>query len=109
MQLPEDPRAALDERLDLEVFFPDRPIAQVLREPGHEQVGRLEQVPVGRDDEVAGFAKSGMVGDLSAWERTFGRRERSFRRVNHGVRHRDQGGEAVTQAVEATPGGLDLG
>ena len=45
-------RAALDERLDLEVFFPDRAVAQVLREASAEQVGGLEEVPVGRDDEI---------------------------------------------------------
>ena len=44
--------AALDERLDLEVLFPDRAVAQVLREAGAEQVGGLEEVPVGGDDEV---------------------------------------------------------
>ena len=52
VQFPEDARAALDERLDLEVFFPDRAVAQVLREASAEQVGGLEEVPVGRDDEI---------------------------------------------------------
>jgi hypothetical protein len=52
VQAPKDARAALDERLDLEVLFPDRAIAQVRREAGDEQVGRLQDVPVCRDDEV---------------------------------------------------------
>ena len=52
VQLPEDPGAALDERLDLEVLLPHRAVAQVLREAGAEQVGGLEEVPVGGDDEV---------------------------------------------------------
>ena len=50
--LPEDAGAALDERLDLEVLLPHRAVPQVLREAGAEQVGGLEEVPVGRDDEV---------------------------------------------------------
>ena len=52
MQLPEDPGAALDEGLDLEVLLPDRPVPQVLGQAGAEQVGRLEEVPVGRDNKV---------------------------------------------------------
>ena len=52
VQTPEDARAALDERLDLEVLLPDRAVAQVLGKAGAEQVGRLEDVAVGRDDEA---------------------------------------------------------
>jgi hypothetical protein len=52
VQLPEDPGAALDERLDLEVFLPDRAVAQVLREARAKEVGGLEEVPVRRDDEI---------------------------------------------------------
>ena len=52
VQPPEDGGAALDERLDLEVLLPHRPIAEVLGEAGLEQVDGLEEVPVARDDEV---------------------------------------------------------
>jgi hypothetical protein len=52
VEAPEDAGAALDERLDLEVLLPDGAVPQVLRESGLEDVRRLEEVPVGRDDEV---------------------------------------------------------
>jgi hypothetical protein len=39
VQSPEDPGPVLDERLDLEVVLPDRPVAQVLGQAGDEQVG----------------------------------------------------------------------
>ena len=52
VQTPEHTRAVLDEGLDLEVLFPDRAVAQVLGKAGAEQVGRLEDVAVGRDDEA---------------------------------------------------------
>ncbi len=52
VQPPEDARAALDERLDLEVLFPDRAVAQVLRQPRDEQVGGLEEMPVRGHDEI---------------------------------------------------------
>src|SRR5207245_3474852 len=61
--------AALDEWLDLEVFLPERPIPQMLRQTSEEQIGRLHDVPVGRDDKVlfghsmrpscAGLARAG--------------------------------------------------
>jgi hypothetical protein len=44
--------AALHERLDLEVVLPDAAVAQMLREPGDEEVGRLQDVPVGGDDKL---------------------------------------------------------
>jgi hypothetical protein len=47
VQAPEDPGAALDERLDLEVVLPDSSIPQVLGEAGDEQIRRFEDVPVG--------------------------------------------------------------
>ena len=52
MQSPEDPGPALDERLDLEVVFPDRPVPQVLGQAGDEEVGGLEDVTVGGDDKL---------------------------------------------------------
>jgi hypothetical protein len=52
VQLPEDAGAALDQRLDLEVLLPHAAVAQVLRQPGAEEIGRLEDVAVGGDDEV---------------------------------------------------------
>src|SRR2546423_3316288 len=61
--------AALDEWLDLEVFLPERPIPQMLRQTSEEEIGRLNDVPVGRDDKVlfghsmrpscAGLARAG--------------------------------------------------
>src|SRR3984957_1260164 len=51
VQPPEDPRPSLDEWLDLEVVLPDRPIPQVGRQPGDEEIGWLEDVAVGRNDE----------------------------------------------------------
>ena len=48
----EDPGPALDERLDLEVVFPDGAVAQVLGQAGREEVGGLEDVPVGGDDKL---------------------------------------------------------
>src|SRR6185369_14293073 len=51
----EDRGAALDEGLDLEVLFPHRAVAQVLRQTGLEEVGRLEDVAVGRDHETLSF------------------------------------------------------
>ena len=52
VQHPEDPGPALDERLDLEVLLPDPPVPQMLGQPGGEEVGRLEDVPVGGDDKL---------------------------------------------------------
>ena len=52
VQPPEDPGPALDERLDLEVVLPDRPVPQVLGQAGDEEVGGLEDVPVGGDDKL---------------------------------------------------------
>src|SRR5262249_6589037 len=52
VQAPEDPRAAFVEGLDLEVLLPHPAIAQVLRQARDEQIGRLQDVPVGRDDEI---------------------------------------------------------
>jgi hypothetical protein len=52
MQSPEDPGPALDEGLDLEVVLPHGPVAQVLGQAGDEEVGRLEDVAVGGDDEL---------------------------------------------------------
>ena len=52
VQLAEDPGAALDEGLDLELLLPHGHVAQVRGQAGLEQVDRLEEVPVGRDDEV---------------------------------------------------------
>ena len=51
VQAAEDPRPALDERLDLEVVLPDAAVAQVLGQAGDEEVRGLEDVPVGRDDK----------------------------------------------------------
>jgi hypothetical protein len=51
VQPPEDPGAPLDERLDLEVLFPDCSIPEVLRQAGEEQIRRLEEVTVGRNNE----------------------------------------------------------
>jgi hypothetical protein len=44
--------ATLHERLYLEVVLPDTPVAQVLRQAGDEEVGGLQDVPVGRDDKL---------------------------------------------------------
>ena len=52
VQAPEDPGPALDQRLDLEVVLPDPPVPQVLGQAGGEEVGGLEDVPVGGDDEL---------------------------------------------------------
>ena len=52
VQSPEDPGPALDQRLDLEVVLPDPPVPQVLGQAGGEEVGGLEDVPVGGDDEL---------------------------------------------------------
>jgi hypothetical protein len=52
VEAAEDAGAVLDERLDLEVLFPHRTVAEVLREAGLEEVDRFEQVPVPGDDEV---------------------------------------------------------
>ena len=52
VQSPEDPGPTLDERLDLEVVLPDRPVPQVLGQTGDEEVGGLEDVPVGGNDEL---------------------------------------------------------
>ncbi len=51
VQAPEDPRTAFDERFDLEVVLPHAAVAQVLGEAGDEEVGGLQDVPVGRDDK----------------------------------------------------------
>jgi len=51
VELAEDPGAALDQRLDLEVLLPHRAVPQVLREAGLEEVDRLEDVPVRGHDE----------------------------------------------------------
>ena len=52
VESPEDPGAALDQGLDLEVVLPDRPVPQVLGQAGDEEVGGLEDVPVSRNDEL---------------------------------------------------------
>ncbi len=49
---PEEARAALDERLDLEVVLPDPAVAQVLRQAGDEEIGGFEDVPVGGNDKL---------------------------------------------------------
>ena len=43
---------SLDERVDFEVLLPEPAVPQVLRQPGPEQVGRLDDVPVGGDNKV---------------------------------------------------------
>ena len=51
VQAAKDPGPTFNERLDLEVLFPHGAIPQMLRKTGDEQVGRLEEMPVGGDDE----------------------------------------------------------
>ena len=72
VQPTEDPGPALDERLDLEVVLPDAAVAQVRGQAGDEQVGGLEDVPVGGDDK-------GLVGHVNCPFRPF-RRETVERR-----------------------------
>ena len=98
VQLAEDRGAALDERLDLEVFLPHRAIAQVLRQAGAEQVGGLEEVPVRGDDEV--LVDHGVT--LLPVAKPTGRYNTAF---ESGSRR----GRPGDEAVEATPGRLDLG
>ena len=53
VQLPELGVAALDDRLlEGELLFPERAVAHVGREPGLEQVRRLDDVAVPRDEEL---------------------------------------------------------
>ena len=52
VQAPEDPGAALDKRLDLEVLLPHRAVAEVLGQARDKQVRRLEEVAVAGDDEI---------------------------------------------------------
>ena len=65
VQSPEDPGPALDERLYLEVVLPDAPVPQMLGQPGDEQIGRFENVPIGRNDKL--FLRHDR--DLPAWGR----------------------------------------
>ena len=51
VQTPEEPRPAFDEWLDLEVLLPDPAIPQMLGQAGPEEVGGLEDVPVGGNDK----------------------------------------------------------
>ena len=51
VQAPELPRPTFDQRLDLEVVLPDPTVPQVLGQAGDEEVGGLEDVPVGGDDK----------------------------------------------------------
>ena len=52
VQPPEDPGPALDQRLDLEVVLPDPSVPKVLGQSGGEEVGGLEDVPVGGHDKL---------------------------------------------------------
>ena len=51
VQAPEDPSAPFDQRLDLEVLFPDAPVPQVLGQARDKEVRRFQDVPVGGDDK----------------------------------------------------------
>ena len=64
VQAPELPGAALDQRLDLEIVFPHRPVPQVLWQPGDEEIRRFEDVPVGGNDKF--LLRHG--GDLLRWD-----------------------------------------
>ena len=52
VQSAEDPGPALDERLYLKIVLPHSPVPQMLGQPGDEQIGRLENVPIGRHDKL---------------------------------------------------------
>ena len=52
VQSPEYPGSALDERLNLEVVLPHSPVPQVLGQAGDEEIGGLQDVPVGGNDEL---------------------------------------------------------
>ena len=65
VQPPEDPGPALDERLYLEVVLPHGPVPQMRGQPGDEQIGRLENVPIGGNDKL--FLRHDR--DLPAWGR----------------------------------------
>ena len=97
VQLPEDAGAAFDERLDLEVFFPDRAVPQVLRQARAEQVGGLEEVPVRGDDKVLRSPSASC--------------ECAFLRWTDRYTHYADRWHAVSrdEAVEATPGRLHMG
>ena len=51
VEVAEDPDPSFDQRLDLEVLLPHRPVREVLGQAGQEQVGGLEEVPIRRDDK----------------------------------------------------------
>ena len=125
VQPPEDPGPALDQRLDLEVLLPHAPVPQVLRQAGHEQIGGLQDVPVGGDDKLLLLSwlcpSCAGTHDLAEDRARVRHAARSCPRivdqpvgtgnatsVDRGS-PRPEGDETVTQAVEAAPTWLDLG
>ena len=96
VQLAEDARAALDERLDLEVLFPDRAVAQVLR-----QAGRNRSVGSRRCPSAETTKSFGNSFGMPSQARPTGRyRQRPIGAPKGGRRD---------EAVETTPARLDLG
>ena len=83
--------AAGHERVDLEVLLPEAPVAQVLRQAGPEEVGGLDDVAVGRDDEVLSRRSCGLSD------------------VRPTGRYKKAQGAAVAQAVAAATAGIHLG
>jgi hypothetical protein len=52
VQATEEAGTSLEGRVDFEILFPHRSVAQVFWKVGAEQIGRLEQVSVTGNDEV---------------------------------------------------------